>query len=189
MTMLLDDTTPPASRAAGAPASTLVTVPAAAPRRPMAAPPLARRPALPTAALLRLVDDTDDGLDLVPAGIALHVFTEPLREHRAVPAAELHRATTVLTKQVKRLLTGDDRLAAIEALVTDPGRQATPDGRTAATLCGRAWPAVVEVASRFRVVHRRRSRLRRDRDPAAGRHTRLRPRPAGGGERAVGSNS
>lgn len=139
MTMLLDDTTPPASRAA-APGQV-------APMRPRAAAPLSRRPSLPTAALLRLADDTDGALDLVPAGIALHVFTEPLREHVHLTGAELHRATAVLTKQVKRLLTGDDRLAAIGALVTDPGRQATPDGRTAAMLCGRAWPAVVEVAA------------------------------------------
>lgn len=114
--------------------------------RPRAAAPLSRRPPLPTAALLRLVDD-DGALDLVPAGIALHVFTEPLRDHVRIGTVDLHRATTVLTKQVKRLLSGDDRLPSIAALVTDPSRQATPDGRTAAQLCGRAWPAVRAVAT------------------------------------------
>lgn len=139
MTMLLDETTPAAS--------STMTPGAATPRRPLAATPMSRRRALPTAALLRLADDTDGALDLVPAGIALHVFTEPLRDHVRLPRIELHRATTVLTKQVKRLLTGDDRLAAIGTLVTDPGRQAAPDGRTAAMLCGRAWPAVVAAAT------------------------------------------
>jgi hypothetical protein len=145
MTMLLDDTTPAASRAATGAGPTAPITPTG-PVRPRAAAPLARRRTLPTAALLRLADDTDGALDLVPTGIALHVFTEPSREHARLSDVELHRVTTVLTKQVKRLLTGDDPLAAIATLVTDPGRQAAPDGRTAAMLCGRAWPAVVEIA-------------------------------------------
>jgi hypothetical protein len=139
MTMLLEDTLPAASR------TTAAAPPA--PGRPRAATQPSPRRSLPIAALLRLADDTDDALDLVPAGTALHVFTEPLRDHAHLTDVELHRATTVLTKQVKRLLTGDDRLVAVRDLVTDPGRQALPDGRTAAMLCGRAWPAVAAIAA------------------------------------------
>ena len=60
--------------------------------------------------------------------------------------ADLHRATTVLTKQVRRLLAGDHRLGAIRDTVTDPDRTAMPDGRTASALCGDAWSAVRSVA-------------------------------------------
>jgi hypothetical protein len=102
---------------------------------------------LPTAALLARVDAVDAGHDLVPVGIALHSFTEPWRSLAEPGTGELHRTTAVLTKQVKALLTTDDRLAAIAQLTTDPNRIALPDGRTAAQVCGDAWPAVRAVAA------------------------------------------
>jgi hypothetical protein len=99
-----------------------------------------------TAELLRLVDHGDERFDLVPVGIALHSFTDPIRQHTNLTLTDVHRATTVLTKQIDRLLAGEGRLVAIHDLVTDPRRVALPDGRTASVLCGDAWPAVVAVA-------------------------------------------
>ena len=132
MTMLLARRTP-----AGAPATR---------PRPAARPLDDRRSPVPTAALLRLADRADAALGLVPVGIAVHAFTETMAGHRTISAIDLHRATTVLTKQVTGLLTGDDRLRAVHRLVTDPDRPATPDGRSAAMLCGHVWPSVRSVA-------------------------------------------
>jgi len=99
----------------------------------------------PTAQLLRLVDE-DEHFNLVPVGISLHYFTDPARAHCTISITELHRATTVLTKQVKGVLTGNDRLEAIRGLVTDPHRTALPDGTTVRDLCGEAWTAVRSIA-------------------------------------------
>jgi len=58
---------------------------------------------------------------------------------------ELHRATTVLTKQVLDALIHHaerDALGTVLRLVTDGERESLPDGRTACDLCGDAWPAV-----------------------------------------------
>ena len=99
----------------------------------------------PTAELLRLVAQ-DEPFNLVPVGISLHYFTDPTRNHCVVSACDLHRATTVLTKQVKAVLTGEQRLERVRALVTDPHRVALPDGRTARQFCGSGWPAVRAIA-------------------------------------------
>ena len=92
------------------------------------------------------MDHGDDRFDLVPVGIALHSFTDAARQHTELPFTDLHRATTVLTKQIDRVLADVGRLHAIHDLVTDPRREALPDGRTASMLCGDAWPVVVAVA-------------------------------------------
>lgn len=90
----------------------------------------------------------DEGIDdLIAVGLSLHLFTELVREHLDLADTDLHRATTVLTKQVidtlaRQLTTGKDPLEAIQRLITDPARRAHPDGRTAEELCGAAWSAV-----------------------------------------------
>jgi hypothetical protein len=99
----------------------------------------------PTAELLRLVAE-DEPFNLVPVGISLHYFTDPARNQCPISACDLHRATTVLTKQVKAALTGEQRLERVRALVTDPHRTALPDGTTARRLCGPGWPAVRSIA-------------------------------------------
>jgi hypothetical protein len=97
-----------------------------------------------TATILRQLDVRPRRL--VALGIALHHVVEPLDAAVELPAVELHRATTVLTKQVLRELDRDDPLAAVHLLLTDPARLATVDGRTARQLCGTAWPIVRDVA-------------------------------------------
>ena len=77
-------------------------------------------------------------------GVALHHFTDELRDR--IDPFELHRATSVLTKQVRTLLGGDDPLTAIRQLVTDPRRVAMPDGRRAAEVCGDAWDEIRALA-------------------------------------------
>lgn len=99
----------------------------------------------PIAQLLRFVEQ-DEHFNLVPVGVSLHDFSEPARRLCGLPAAVLHRATTVLTKQVKAALTSDHRLEAIRGLVTDPYRPALPDGTIARTLCGEHWTEVRAVA-------------------------------------------
>jgi hypothetical protein len=113
---------------------------------PTSSPEASLRCPPPTADALRLVDTGDPRFDLVPVGVALHSFTDPVRQHAGLPCTELHRATTVLTKQIRRLLADPCRLQAIRDLVTDPLRVALPDGRTAATLCGDAWSTVQAIA-------------------------------------------
>lgn len=116
----------------------------APPGRLAPTPPPHRSP--PTAALLRAIAEADDQLDLVPVGVSLHLFTEAARDHAGLSVVELHRCTTTLTKQVQDVLAGDDRLQAVQRLVTDPDRPARPGGPRVADLCGAAWPAVREVA-------------------------------------------
>ena len=79
-------------------------------------------------------------------GVALHHFTEVLDGKMDV--LDLHRATTVLTKQVCDVIGDDDALATIEQLVTDPQRVAMPNGRRVAELCGETWNEVRDVAAR-----------------------------------------
>jgi hypothetical protein len=68
----------------------------------------------------------DEGIDdLIAVGLSLHLFTELVREHLDLADTDLHRATTVLTKQVidtlaRQLTTGKDPLEAIQRLITDP---------------------------------------------------------------------
>ena len=97
-----------------------------------------------TSDLFREVHTTANAHDLVAVGIALHHFTELVRELVPVDPIELHRATTILTRQVTELLDADAPLDTICALMTDPDRVATADGRTSAELCGDAWPEVQE---------------------------------------------
>ena len=106
---------------------------------------IAPAPAAPTAQLLRLVSN-DEPFDLVPVGITLHCFTEPLRAEMAISLARLHQATTILTKQIKQVLSGDNRLRAIRSLVTDAHRVATSDGLTVEELCGPHWPTLRAIA-------------------------------------------
>lgn len=79
-------------------------------------------------------------------GVALHHFTEMLVD--VIEPLELHRATTVLTKQVCELLDEDDSLEAISRLVTDPTRVALPDGRHAIDVCGDSWEELRAIATR-----------------------------------------
>lgn len=100
-----------------------------------------------TAQLLQLLESSDGHLDLVPVGVALHHFTEPARAELDLTAVDMHRATTILTKQVKRVLADEQPLATIRILVTDPRRIAAADGRTVEQLCGDAWPQIRAIAS------------------------------------------
>lgn len=96
-----------------------------------------------TARAIAQFDRLTDRATVAAVGVALHHFTEPLGLD---PELELHRATTVLTKQARPLIDRPDGLAAIRVLVTDPDRVAVPDGRTAADICGPAWDDVRAVA-------------------------------------------
>ena len=96
----------------------------------------------PTAHLLRLVESAEPQHDLVPVGLALHHFTEIVRGFVPISIVELHRATTILTKQTNVLIDHDAPLEAVRHLVTDEHRTATVDGRTIEELCGEDWPAV-----------------------------------------------
>lgn len=99
-----------------------------------------------TAQLIHRTDATIARPLYASLGVALHHFTEMLAD--AIDPIELHRATTVLTKQVHDLLDHDDALDAIDRLVTDPARVAMPDGRTAIEFCGERWSDVRAVAHR-----------------------------------------
>lgn len=104
-------------------------------------------PTQPIAQLLSVVGESERPHDLIAVGTALHTFTDPVRATGIdVDLVELHRATTVLTKQVARVLDSDDRLERLAALVTDESRPATVDGRTARTFCGTAWDDVHAIA-------------------------------------------
>jgi hypothetical protein len=105
---------------------------------PVTAPPT-------TPAVIRSAFDGNDLDDLIAVGLALHLFTEIVRHQVDLSPTDLHRATTVLSKQMMDTLTrhnDHDALRAVLRLVTDPEREAHPDGRAAAELCGEAWPAV-----------------------------------------------
>jgi hypothetical protein len=98
-----------------------------------------------TATVIRHAVESSDLDDLVAVGLALHLFTEIVARHVGLSMVDLHRATTVLTKQVNEALvrhSEHDALRTVLRLVTDPERAAHPDGRTARELCGNAWPAV-----------------------------------------------
>ena len=100
-------------------------------------------PATPSA--FRDAAESADLDELVAAGLALHLFTEIVHGRVALSVAELHRSTSTLTKQVLDLVRGlrsPDVLLAVLRLVTDPEREALPDGRTARDLCGNLWPVV-----------------------------------------------
>jgi hypothetical protein len=88
----------------------------------------------------------DAPLLLVSVGLAVHLFSDPLRGAVRVLPTEIHRTTTVLTKQIAAILEGDDRLRAVQRLVVDPTRTATADGRTAEHLAQSGWSLVRDVA-------------------------------------------
>jgi len=92
-----------------------------------------------TAQLVRRANTTRVGNITAPIGISLHQFTELVVDRIDAEATDLHRCTTILTKQVQQTLGNADQFAAIKSLVTDPTRIATADGRTAAELCGESW--------------------------------------------------
>lgn len=77
-------------------------------------------------------------------GVALHHFTDEMCDW--IGPLELHRATSVLTRQVCLVLDDEDPLGAIRQLVTDPRRVALPDGRRAAEVCGAAWDEIRALA-------------------------------------------
>lgn len=109
---------------------------------PIAAPPT-------TAATLLYAAQRPDLDDLVAVGLTLHLFTGIVTGRVELSVTDLHRATTVLTKQVRDTLVhhGEhDPLRAVLRLVTDAGREAMPDGRSASGLCGLDWPAVRNAA-------------------------------------------
>ncbi len=103
-------------------------------------------PAPTTAQLIRRTDASIARPTYAALGVALHHFTDVLTE--AIEPIVLHRATTVLTKQVCQILDDhdDDVLDDVRRLVTDPDRVALPDGRPAAELCDQAWERVRAVA-------------------------------------------
>jgi hypothetical protein len=100
-----------------------------------------------TGELFREVSTTETANELVAVGLALHHFTELAREFAPIDAIELHRATTILTRQVVRLLADGAPLEEICELVTDPNRVATVDRRTVAELCGERWPTIHRIAT------------------------------------------
>lgn len=113
-------------------------------------PPTPNADCLSTAQLLARHASPIDVLLTASVGIAVHHLSDHLTD--ATPI-DRHRATTVLTKQIRPLLDDRDAFAMIEALVTDPERRALPDDRSAAELCGHEWPDVVAAAgSRARLA-------------------------------------
>ncbi len=103
---------------------------------PIAAPAPCR---LTTAQILHSASTPSAWTSAAPTGVSLHQFTELLEHHLELTELELHRATTILTKQIKQALDGPATFRSIRALVTDPDRIATVDGQTALELCGFAW--------------------------------------------------
>ena len=102
-----------------------------------------------TAAAIRSAGEGNELDSLIAVGLALHLFTEIVDRELDLPVTDLHRATTVLTKQLGDTLAGHsphDALGAVLRLVTDPERQSYPDGRASADLCGWAWPTVRNAA-------------------------------------------
>lgn len=99
-----------------------------------------------TSDLFREVSATGPSDDLIAVGLALHHFTELVRDLVPIEPLQLHRATTVLTKQVATALGEEHPLETVHTLVTDPDRCAAPDRRTAAQLCGEAWPRIRDLA-------------------------------------------
>lgn len=108
-------------------------------------PAAALRPT--TAQMVRQLGATKISEVAAPVGVSLHHFTDPVMSRIDLTPTELHRVTTVLTKQLRRPLNRADKFEAIRSLVIDPDRIAAPDGRTAAELCGESWQHVRAVAN------------------------------------------
>jgi hypothetical protein len=115
----------------------------AAPARPATPESIVAPPATPAA--IRSAAQCPDLDELIAVGLALHLFTEIVHDRVDLSVTELHRATTVLTKQVLDVLIHHaerDALRTVLRLVTNRERESLPDGRTAFDLCGDAWPTV-----------------------------------------------
>ena len=110
---------------------------------PVASAPLRQT----TAQLVRQVNATKISDVAAPVGVSLHHFTDTVADRLDLTLSDLHRITTILTKQIRRTLNGTDKFEAIRSLVIDPDRIATQDGRTAAELCGVHWSHVRIVAN------------------------------------------
>jgi hypothetical protein len=98
-----------------------------------------------TATSIRRAVESTDLDDLVAVGLALHLFTEIVGRYLELSVTDLHRSTTVFTKQINEALvrhSEHDALRNVLRLATDADRTAHPDGRTAAELCGEAWVSV-----------------------------------------------
>src|SRR4029453_18181061 len=88
-------------------------------------------PATPAAILYAVqCPDLDE---LIAVGLALHLFTEIIYGRVDLSLTELHRATTVLTKQVLEALIHHaerDALRTVLRLVTESERKSMPERRT-----------------------------------------------------------
>jgi hypothetical protein len=114
-----------------------------APARPVTPEQIGAPPT--TAAAIRYAAQCPDVDELIAVGLALHLFTEIAYGRIDLSITDLHRATTVLTKQVLDVLIHhreQDPLRAVLRLVTDAERESMPDRRTACDLCGLEWPAI-----------------------------------------------
>ena len=109
--------------------------------------PVDRRswPATTAGAIQRLALSRRTTRDLAPLGIALHHLSDGLLSVGISSPLEVHRATTVLTKQIAAGIDAPDPLAALSDLLTDPDRIAVPDGRTASEFCGPAWTRIRDI--------------------------------------------
>ena len=103
-----------------------------------------------TAAHILYAAQRPDLDELIAVGLSLHLFTEIVHGRVDLSVTDLHRATTVLTKQLLGALIQHgqrDPLRDVLQLVTDGDREAMPDGRSAEDLCGLDWPAVRNAAT------------------------------------------
>lgn len=119
----------------------------ALPVKPATHEPVPAPPATP--AVILYAAQCPDLDELIAVGLTLHLFTEIVHARVDLSVTDLHRATTVLTKQVLDALIhhGErDPLRDVLRLVTDGDRESMPDGRSAETLCGLDWPAVRNAA-------------------------------------------
>lgn len=125
------------------------------PRRPSRPPhhePASRRTSAHASSAVPALDPADTPMLLVAVGLAVHLFADPLRDAVRITPTELHRSTTVLTKQIAAVLDGDDRLRAVHQLVVDPTRVAAADGRTVEQFARTGWSLVRDVAEQRATV-------------------------------------
>jgi hypothetical protein len=104
---------------------------------------------LPTAAVIAQIDISRDRTVIASLGFALHHLSDALTG--SIGELDLHRATTIMTKQIAQIIQADDAVSQIGQLACNPDRVAMPDGRTAAELCGSLWNDVAN-ASHERAV-------------------------------------
>ncbi len=101
-----------------------------------------------TARLLEGMQPSPTAFDVCAVGLALHLFTEPIRRFGNVDIRVLHRATTVLSKALIRTLrTEPFPLQSVGEIVTDPARRALLGSQTVAELLSDGWPGVRELAA------------------------------------------